>query len=197
MAPANSLKAKLTSLLARKLVHRSARLAGNRPVASITFDDFPKNAWTEGGAVLARHGVRGTYYTAGGFCGRGVDGTVFYDAEDLTALAAAGHEIGCHGFGHQPAPALTTEELVTDAARNREFLAPFLKGESPVSYAFPLGRFSPRAKRFYASRFAIPMTCRKRRHAMVARPRCSTGRWSASPRPASTYCRCARRYLWR
>src|SRR6266702_3676204 len=154
MAPANSLKAKLTSLVARKLVHRSARLAGNRPVASITFDDFPKNAWTEGGAVLARHGVRGTYYTSGGFCGRRVDGTVFYDAEDLTALAAAGHEIGCHGFGHQPAPALTTEELVTDAARNREFLAPFLKGESPVSYAFPLGRVSPRAKRFYASRFA-------------------------------------------
>jgi peptidoglycan/xylan/chitin deacetylase (PgdA/CDA1 family) len=154
MTTVTSLKTKLTSLLARKLVHRSARLAGHRPVASITFDDFPKNAWTEAGPVLARRGVRATYYTAGGFCGRTLDGTVFYDARDLTALAAAGHEIGCHGFGHQPAPGLSREDLAADTARNREFLAPFLNGEAPVSYAFPLGQVSLSAKRFYASHFA-------------------------------------------
>jgi peptidoglycan/xylan/chitin deacetylase (PgdA/CDA1 family) len=154
MALANLLRTKLTSLVARKLVKRSARLAGHRPVASITFDDFPKNAWTEGGPVLARHGACGTYYTAGGFCGRTVDGTRFYDTDDLAALAAAGHEIGCHGFGHQPAPSLSNEELVVDAMRNREFLEPFLNGEAPVSYSYPFGRTSPRTKRFYASRFA-------------------------------------------
>lgn len=154
MALANLLKTKLTSFVARKLVKRSARLAGHRPVASITFDDFPKNAWTEGGSVLNRHGVRGTYYTAGGFCGRTVDGIRFYDIDDLAALAAAGHEIGCHGFGHQPTPALSDDELVADATRNCEFLKPFLCGGQPVSYAYPFGRVSPRTKRFYASRFA-------------------------------------------
>src|SRR6266700_3216652 len=86
MALANHLKTKLTSLLARKLVRRSARLAGLRPVASITFDDFAKNAWTEGGPVLAAYGMRGTYYTAGSFCGRTVNGMAFYDANDLEAL---------------------------------------------------------------------------------------------------------------
>jgi len=153
MAFANHLKIKLTSLLARKLVRRSARLAGHKPVASITFDDFPKNAWTLGGPVLARHGVRGTYYTAGGFCGRTVENRVFYDAGDLTELAAAGHEIGCHGWGHQPAPTLNDAELLADATRNREFLKPFLKGGEPRSYAFPFGRVSPRTKRFYGARF--------------------------------------------
>jgi peptidoglycan/xylan/chitin deacetylase (PgdA/CDA1 family) len=83
-----------------------------------------------------------------------VEGTVFYDADDLKALAAAGHEIACHGFGHQPTPTLTIDELAADAHRNREFLKPFLGGEAPVSYAFPFGRVSPRTKRFYASRFA-------------------------------------------
>jgi len=149
-----NLKTKLVSLMARKLAVRPARLAGNRPVASITFDDFPKNAWTQGSPVMASRGVRGTYYTAGGFCGRTVDGTVFYDAGDLTELAAAGHEIACHGFGHQPTPSLTDAELTADAERNCEFLRPFLKGEAPVSYAFPYGRVSPRTKRFYAPRFA-------------------------------------------
>ncbi|HET7086653.1 MAG TPA: polysaccharide deacetylase family protein [Rhizomicrobium sp.] len=154
MAALKQWKTKLTSLMGRTLVKRPMRLAGHQPVASITFDDFPKNAWTQGGAVLARRGIRATYYTAGGFCGRTVKDTVFYDAEDLKAVAAAGHEIGCHGFGHQPAPALSNVELAADARRNAEFLKPFLKGEAPVSYAYPYGRVSVRSKRLYASRFA-------------------------------------------
>jgi peptidoglycan/xylan/chitin deacetylase (PgdA/CDA1 family) len=154
MSLAERFKTKLTSLMARKLAVRPAKLAGHRPVASITFDDFPKNAWVQGGPVMARHGVRGTYYTAGGFCGRTVEGTQFYDGDDLRQLAAAGHEIACHGFGHQPTPTLTTEELTKDVERNKEFLRPFLGGDAPVSYAFPYGRVSPRTKRFYAPRFA-------------------------------------------
>jgi len=148
------IKTKLTSLAARSMKARPVRLQGLKPVASISFDDFPKNAWTLGGPVLASHGARGTYYTAGGFCGRTEDGTVFYDQGDLKALAVAGHEIACHGFAHQAAPALTTEELAGDADRNREFLRPFLGGKAPLSYAFPFGRVSPRTKRFYAQRFA-------------------------------------------
>jgi peptidoglycan/xylan/chitin deacetylase (PgdA/CDA1 family) len=153
MALAIHLKTKLISLLARTLVTRPARLAGHKPVASISFDDFPKNAWTLGGPMLARHGARATYYTAGGFCGGEVEGTRYYDPEDLRELAAAGHEIGCHGFAHQSAPGLSEAELIADTRRNREFLGGFLNGQAPVSYAFPFGRVSPRSKRFYASRF--------------------------------------------
>ena len=153
MALGNLLKTKLTSLAAQALAARPARLAGHKPMASITFDDFPKSAWVQGGPVLARHGVRGTYYTAGSFCGRTVDGTRYYDSHDLTELAAVGHEIGCHGFSHQPTPSLSNEELTADTTRNREFLSTFLRGKAPVSFAFPFGRVSPRTKRFYASRF--------------------------------------------
>ena len=146
--------ARLNRLLARLTPVRSVRLAGARPLASITFDDFPKSAWSRGGPILAQYRVRGTYYTAGGFCGRTVDGTVFYDAEDLQALAAAGHEIACHGFAHQPAPSLSPEALEADAARNAEFLKPFLNGGRAESYAFPYGAVSPRTKKFYAPRFS-------------------------------------------
>jgi peptidoglycan/xylan/chitin deacetylase (PgdA/CDA1 family) len=133
---------------------KTVRLAGHRPVASITFDDFPRNAWTLARPVLDRHGVKATYYTAGGFCGRTVDGTEFYGEADLREIAAAGHELACHGFGHQPTSELTAEQLRADADRNREFLRPFLGGEDPASYAFPYGRVSPRTKRFMAPRFS-------------------------------------------
>ncbi len=144
---------RLNRLLSRLTPVRSVRLAGARPLASITFDDFPKSAWSRGGQILAQYKVRGTYYVSGSFCGRTVDGTVFYDAEDLHALAAAGHEIGSHGFAHQPTPSLSSAGLEADAARNAEFLKPFLNGGSAESYAFPYGLASPRTKKFYARHF--------------------------------------------
>lgn len=147
------LSVRLNRFLARLTPAHSVRLAGARPIASITFDDFPKSAWTRGGPILAQYKVRGTYYTAGSFCGRTVDGTVFYDADDLRALADTGHEIGCHSFAHQPTPDLSAQELAQDAARNSEFLKPFLNGRAPESYAFPYGLASPRTKKFFAQRF--------------------------------------------
>ena len=146
--------ARLNRLLSRHAAIKSARLSGGRPIASITFDDFPKSAWALGGPVLACHGVCATYYTAGSFCGRTMDGRIFYDAEDLSAVAAAGHEIACHSFAHQPTPSLSLQELADDAARNAEFLRPFLAGGRAESYAFPYGLASPRTKRFFASRFS-------------------------------------------
>ncbi len=144
---------RLSSLIARKLPVKPARLAAGRPVASITFDDFPKNAWELGGPILARHGVRATFYTAGGFCGRTMDGITYYDEGDLHALAGEGHEIGCHGYSHQPTPDLAPAALAEDARRNDDFLRAFVEGGA-VSYAFPFGAVSPRTKLFYARRFS-------------------------------------------
>lgn len=144
---------RLTRFIARMARVRPARMNSRRPIASITFDDFPKSAWEIGGAVLARYKARGTYYTAGNFCGRTVKGLTYYDESDLRALAEAGHEIGCHGYGHEPAPTLSTEALDADRRRNAEFLAPFLGGARPQSYAYPFGASSVRTKKFYAPHF--------------------------------------------
>jgi peptidoglycan/xylan/chitin deacetylase (PgdA/CDA1 family) len=124
-----------------------------RPIASITFDDFPKSAWELGGRVLARHKARATYYVSGGFCGRSRNGAPYYDRSDLFALASAGHEIACHGFGHQQTPTLSTRALEADRLRNAEFLAPFLGGRTLESYAYPHGASSVRTKMFYARHF--------------------------------------------
>jgi len=148
------LSRRLGSLVARSVAVKPARLHGTQAVASITFDDFPRSAWLEGGPVLARHGARATYYAAGGYCGRTVDGVRYFDESDLKAVAAAGHEIGAHGFAHRPASELSHAALADDAARNEEFLKACLGGAAPVSYAFPYGAATLAAKRFCAARFA-------------------------------------------
>lgn len=145
---------RLTRFIARMTNVRPAHIRGARAIASITFDDFPKSAWQTGGPILARFKARATYYTAGTFCGRTEEGTQFYDESDLRALTAAGHEIGCHGFGHQPTPTLCDDALAADMKRNADFLRPFLGGGKLESYAYPYGASSVRSKKFYAPRFS-------------------------------------------
>jgi peptidoglycan/xylan/chitin deacetylase (PgdA/CDA1 family) len=145
---------RLTGLVARHVPVKSARLHARRPIASITFDDFPKSAWITGGAMLAGYGVRGTYYAAGSLAGQVHDGIAHYDADDLRAVIAAGHEIGCHGFAHERSINMPNAVLADDTRRNREFLRPFLGGTPPESYAFPYGAVSLRTKRLQAPHFS-------------------------------------------
>jgi peptidoglycan/xylan/chitin deacetylase (PgdA/CDA1 family) len=149
-----NLARRLSGLVARTVPVKSVTLRGRRAVASLTFDDFPQSAWTNGGPLLARHGARATYYVSGSFCGQTIDGTRFYDGADLHALRGAGHEIACHGFSHRATTALDHGALAADIARNQDFLAPYLEGEAPVSYAFPFGAVSLRTKRFFAGRYS-------------------------------------------
>ena len=143
---------RLTRFISRMTNVRPAQLLGVRPIASITFDDFPKSAWDMGGRILAKHKARGTYYTAGTFCGRSERGIAYYDEGDLRALVDAGHEIACHGFGHDKTPLLSDVQLAEDRARNEKFLAPFLNGGKPQSYAYPHGATCPSSKHLGQSR---------------------------------------------
>ena len=141
------------NFVTRHLPVKLVRCQLERPVASLTFDDFPRSAWTVGGPILARHGARATYYAAGRFCGIAEDGLDYYDAADLQALAAAGHEVGAHSYAHQMAPTLCAQALAADAERNAAALAPVLD-QRMCSYAYPYGEVSPRAKAEMGARFA-------------------------------------------
>ena len=141
------------AFITRKLPFKLARAHLTQAVASITFDDFPKSAWTVGGPILERFGARATYYAAGRYCGVQADGMDYYDEADLRAIAAAGHEIGAHSYAHDMAPALGSAALRADAERNSQALEPVV-GARLTSYAYPYGEVSPRIKATMGARFA-------------------------------------------
>jgi peptidoglycan/xylan/chitin deacetylase (PgdA/CDA1 family) len=145
---------RLNAFATRQLPIKLARLNAGRALASFTFDDFPKSAWTEGGPILDRFGAKATYYAVGGFCGRTVEAVEQYDEADLKAVHAAGHEIGCHTFTHEHGPGVPSARLREDIARNEAFLRQRL-GEAPVSFAYPYGEVSPRTKALFAKAFAV------------------------------------------
>jgi peptidoglycan/xylan/chitin deacetylase (PgdA/CDA1 family) len=123
------------------------------PIASITFDDFPKSAWTVGGPILARYGVKATYYATGRFCGVTEDGLAYYDVDDLRAVRAAGHEVGCHTYGHDLGSRFSTTALREDIDRNRQLMAELIGQEALSSFAYPYGDASPRTRAVLAELF--------------------------------------------
>ena len=148
------------SFVTRSLPLKLARCQLARPVASVTFDDFPKSAWTVGGPILQRYGACATYYAAGRFLGAHDDGIDYYEEGDLHALTAAGHEVGAHSFGHAMAPRVSSKALAEDAERNAVLLEP-LVGQRLASYAYPYGEVSPRTKAAMGARFATARGIRR------------------------------------
>ncbi len=122
-------------------------------VLSITFDDFPRSAWTIGAQVLAAHGAKATYYVCGGHEGGEFEGQEQFTRADLEACIAAGHEVGCHGFNHLAATALARDRFETAVEANRLYLLDRI-GREAAHFAYPYGFVSLRAKAVTAQRFA-------------------------------------------
>jgi peptidoglycan/xylan/chitin deacetylase (PgdA/CDA1 family) len=156
----------MNALLTRAARSAEVRLARNvpfnaldtrlaEPVVSFTFDDFPRSALHEGGRVLRERGWTGTYFAAGSFCGRRVDGLDYFDRDDLVQAAEQGHEIGCHTFGHLRLPEARSDEIEADLQRNADFVAEALPGYRLSSFAYPFGDLRLGQKAQIARRFPI------------------------------------------
>jgi len=157
MPEGRSLISRLRDAADYRLVHRvpvktvPSRL--DRPIASFTFDDFPRSAFLAGGKILERHGVRGTYYVSGSLCAQVEHGEPQFEMADLRDLLANGHEVGDHGFHHWHIPHHSPADWRIDCARNSEFIREALGDFIPSSFAYPFGHVSLRAKQFYARRY--------------------------------------------
>ena len=125
-----------------------------RGALSVTFDDFPRTAWTIGGAVLREHGVRGTYYVTGELCDQNFDGIQQYSSEDLEALHEEGHEVGSHLYEHISALRLSASALRRSIVSNERFVRERLGNSVMTTFAYPYGEVSVRAKQICASTFA-------------------------------------------
>lgn len=126
-------------------------------IASFTFDDFPKSALTIGGAILERHGTRGTYYTAMQMAGTTNHFGPMFDAGDLRTAHRAGHEIACHTYSHLDCRHATGATIAAEISENTRAIAAVLDGLTPCDFAYPFGAVSLTAKHILAKRF---LSCR-------------------------------------
>lgn len=144
---------KLSRFAARSIATKTLRLANERPLVSFTFDDAAESACTTGAALLEKHKARGTYYISGagcgtaGYCGR------LATAEDLKALAASGHEVGCHTFSHVAVARVGRQKLAAEVSRNGTFLQGVQSVPAFYNFAYPYGEFSLTTKLYLQRQF--------------------------------------------
>ncbi len=139
----------------RWLDQRPMRVAPDRGVFSLSFDDIPETAWTEAGPILAEHGVKATYYVCGGLESGENLGLPQFTTAHLQALFEAGHEVGCHTFSHLSALRATPGAYAADLDRNAYWVAERLDGHVMTTFAWPYGDVSLTAKAVAAERFKL------------------------------------------
>lgn len=123
----------------RYLDVRTVSLTPDKGALSLSFDDIPRSAWTEAGPLLAEHSVLATYYVCGGLAGGSNLDLPQYEVEDLQALHAAGHEVGCHTFEHVSTLTLSPAELEASLAKNAAWVSERLNGYEMRTFAYPFG----------------------------------------------------------
>jgi peptidoglycan/xylan/chitin deacetylase (PgdA/CDA1 family) len=144
---------KLSRFLARRIVSKKLPMTNARPLVSFSFDDAPESACTTGAALLEEHRARGTYYISGGGCGAvGYCGRLA-SAEILRALAAKGHEIGCHTYSHVAVARVGRQKLAAELSRNDAFLQGIQNVRTPYNFAYPYGEFSFGTKLYLQGKF--------------------------------------------
>src|SRR5262245_36011251 len=79
---------------ARHHCSKPFRMQNDRPLVSVTFDDVPDSAYTNGARILEEFGIRGTFYVAAGTCGYQDEHWQVISREQVAALHNQGHEIG-------------------------------------------------------------------------------------------------------
>jgi peptidoglycan/xylan/chitin deacetylase (PgdA/CDA1 family) len=120
------------ALYSRRLVIRTAA-----PLVSFTFDDFPRSAFLEAGAILRRYEARGTYYVSLNLMGQPSPLGTMFQAGDLEELVNAGHELGCHTFGHCHSWITPPDIYGRAILDNQRALTELLPGVSFRTFSYP------------------------------------------------------------
>lgn len=140
---------KSAGIVFRKM--RSIRL--RQPLISFTFDDFPRSALVNGGDILRKFDLAGTYYTALGLMGKDSPSGPICELEDLRRALDEGHELGCHTFNHLDSWETAPQIYADSVKRNQDTLSGLLPEAEFESFAYPLSTPHPMIKRAVSSRF--------------------------------------------
>jgi peptidoglycan/xylan/chitin deacetylase (PgdA/CDA1 family) len=144
---------RLAQVSARWLARTVIPFRFERPVVSISFDDFPRSALDRGGRLLEAKGVAGTFYTALGLADSETAVGPVGRLAELAACVERGHEIACHTYDHLDCFAATGRQIDKSLAANQAVARDL--GLPPLRhFAYPFGRYGVTAKKIAMRHYA-------------------------------------------
>lgn len=141
-----------------QFVHRRPFLLGGiGPVVSFAFDDFPRTAYTIGGAILKDSGARGTFYTAIGLMNSANASGDQFRLDDLYSLVADGHELANHTFHHVSSHTTSLRDFLQEVREGRAAIQKVPGLAVSNNFAYPFGAVTAATKRALAKEM---LSCR-------------------------------------
>jgi len=128
------------------LYRRNAPLGNHGPIVSFTFDDFPRTAYSTGGAILEAYGARGTYYATVGLMNASNELGDLFVADDLRPLLEKGHELGSQTFQHSSCRSVSLTTFRKDVQKGMKAVEQ-LAGHNSTNFAYPYGHVTLRSKK--------------------------------------------------
>jgi peptidoglycan/xylan/chitin deacetylase (PgdA/CDA1 family) len=118
-------------------------------VVGLTFDDGYRDFVHHAMPVLARHGMTASLYVVAGRLGGQNQWDPgprldLIDADDVRAVAAAGHEIGSHTLTHLRLPGAPAATLAAEVGESKGVLEEVLQSEV-AGFCYPWGAFDEAA----------------------------------------------------
>jgi peptidoglycan/xylan/chitin deacetylase (PgdA/CDA1 family) len=117
------------------------------PVVSFTFDDFPRTAFTTGGAILRSLDAGGTYYTAPGLMDTTNHLGEQFHAEDVHSLLRDGHELASHTFSHISCRKVSSSIYSDDVDHGRQAILELAGTADSGNFAYPYGDVTLNSKK--------------------------------------------------
>lgn len=131
---------------------RAVSIRLNEPVISFTFDDAPVSAFVNGGNILSKYGMSGTFYISMSLMS-GVEESTRFTIQHLKDAIAQHNELACHTFGHTELYTVSVEKGIADITRNQEEIETILPGTRLTNFSYPFGSQTRPIKKFASSRF--------------------------------------------
>jgi peptidoglycan/xylan/chitin deacetylase (PgdA/CDA1 family) len=130
----------------RSLYKRIVVAQNRAPIVTFSFDDFPRTAYSAGGEILEKYGVRGTYYTAWGLRNTTNELGEQFRSQDVEALLEKGHELASHTFHHISCRAVSYATFADDVEDGRKAITE-AAGVDSGNFAYPFGDVTFEGKR--------------------------------------------------
>jgi len=139
----------------------TCQIGDGKAYVSITFDDVPGSGFYNGQRILDICGCKGTFFVSGSLAAaQGKDSENYeanfepYTLEQLCNCYAAGHEIGCHTYSHNPYfTKMSQSEFRQDLELNVRYFQQCLPELELTSFSFPFGNYNKAMKSVAKSKF--------------------------------------------
>ena len=123
------------------------RFAGDRPIISFSFDDFPRTALTAGGSILQDAGVRGTYYVAPGLMIPQTTSVRISAEKTCEIFWQQGMSWQVQTYSHASARTSGFANYVNDVEKGYQNLAETFGLNASRQFSYPYGEITLRVKR--------------------------------------------------